>query len=215
MGKVVKRDLRKELMHLYAPSAKAVEIVNVPAFQFAMVDGALRPGEAPGTSATFHEAIQALYGISFTLKFMSKLRKENPIDYGVMALEGLWHAGTGAFEFDRSKPWRFTLMILQPDHITASMYKEALQKLKDKKDNPALEKLRFEKFREGLCVQTMHIGPYDQEPATMERMKAFADENGLRFAGRHHEIYLGDPRRAKPERLKTILRYPVKKKGGK
>lgn len=217
MGKVAKRDLRKELKHLYAPSAKAVEVVEVPAFQFAMVDGELEPGTPPGDSTVFHNALQALYGISFTLKFMSKLRKENPIDYGVMALEGLWDfgggGGGGEFEFDRTRPWRFTLMLLQPDHITRAMYKEALAKLKDKKENPALEGLRLEKFREGLCVQTMHVGPYDREPETMARMQAFAKAEGLVFHGRHHEIYLGDPRRSKPERLKTVLRHPVRRKG--
>jgi hypothetical protein len=222
MGKVAKRDFRKELKHLYGPSAKTVEVVEVPEFQFAMVDGELEPETPPGESAVFHNALQALYGISFTLKFMSKLRKENPIDYGVMALEGLWdldakggikgEGGAGKeFDFDQSRPWRFTLMILQPDHITRAMYKEALAKLKDKKDNPSLEILRLDTFREGLCVQTLHVGPYDQQQETMARMQAFAEAEGLSFHGRHHEIYLGDPRRSKPERLKTILRHPVRK----
>jgi hypothetical protein len=212
MSKTSKLDLQKELKHLYAPSAKTIELVDVPRFRYAMVDGQLEPGQAPETSLAFQDAMQALYGISFTLKFMSKLRKSNPVDYKVMALEGLWWTDARGFSFDKSEPWQFTLMIMQPEHITRKMYQEALQKLQDKKDNPALSRLRFEGFHEGLCIQTMHVGPYDQEPATIARMKSFAEESELLFRGKHHEIYLGDPRRCKPERLKTVLRQPVQKR---
>jgi hypothetical protein len=103
------------------------------------------------------------------------------------------------------------MMMMQPEHITEEMYLEALQKLKDKKGNPALSKTRFESFHEGLCIQIMHIGPYAEEPRTIEKMKTFAQENGYGLRGKHHEIYLGDPRRAKPETLRTILRHPVKR----
>jgi hypothetical protein len=209
MAKINKLDLKKDLKHLYAPSAKKIEIIEVPQAKFAMVDGELEPGQTPQTSCEFQNAIQALYGISFTLKFMSKLRKTSPIDYTVMALEGIWWTDTGEFDFDRSKTWYFTLLIMQPTHITNEMYLNALQKLKEKKDNPALAKLHFRPLKEGLCIQTMHIGPYDQEPATVQKMELFAKENGLKYQGRHHEIYLGDPRRCKPEKLRTILRHPV------
>jgi len=205
-------DLKKELKHLYAPSAKKVEIVSVPKFSFAMVDGQMKPGETPEKSPAFQEALTALYGISFTLKFMSKLRERNPIDYTVMALEGLWWVDSGEFDFDAAKTWKWTLMMMQPDHITEEMYQEALQQLRKKKGNPALSRLRFEAFREGLCVQTLHIGPYSAEPQTIERMRSFAQENGYTYCGRHHEIYLGDPRRAKPEKLRTVLRHPVEKR---
>ena len=213
MTKTEKLDLKKELKHLYAPSATKIDLVDVPTFRYAMVDSELPPGQAPTTSPDFQDAMQALYSISFTLKSMSKMRKSDPIDYTVMTLEGLWSTEGDAFDFDDSRPWRFTLMIMQPGHITPGMYEEALRQLKEKKDNPALAKLRFETFREGLCVQTMQIGPYDQEPATMARMRSFAEENGLQLHGRHHEIYLGDPRRCKPERLRTILRHPVRRVG--
>lgn len=206
-----KIDLRKKLKHLYAPSAKRVEVVDVPRFKFAMVDGAIEPGETPATSQQFQDAIGALYGASFTLKFMSKLQEHNPIDYAVMALEGLWWTDSGEFDFNKQEPWKWTLMIMQPEHITEEMYQEALRQLKKKKDNPALSKIRFESFHEGLCIQIMHIGLYSEEPQTMERMKAFAQENGYAYRGKHHEIYMGDPRRAKPERLRTILRHPVQK----
>lgn len=206
-----KIDLKKKLSHLYVPSSRFVELIEVPSFNFVMIDGRLNPGESPEISTDFSAAMTALYAISFTLKFMSKLRKENPIDYTVMAVEGLWQFGTGEFETTPSAPWDFTLMMLQPDHISEEMYAAALDQLRKKKDIPALSRVRFEPFIEGLCIQTMHIGPYAAEPATIERMKAYARENSYRYRGLHHEIYLGDPRRSKPEKLRTILRQPVEK----
>ena len=206
-----KLDLRKELKHLYAPSAKKVEVIDVPELQFVMLDGRVRLGETPETSSEFQDAFAALYGMSYTLKFMSKLRKDNPIDYTVMALEGLWWTDSGEFDLNKKEDWCWTLMMMQPDHITVEMYQEALHKLREKRDNPALPKLRLERFREGLSMQIMHVGPYSEEPHTIERMKAFAQENGYALCGKHHEIYMGDPRRAKPEKLKTVLRHPIRK----
>jgi hypothetical protein len=208
---VRKLDLRKQLKNLYVPSAKKVEIVDVPEFSFAMIDGQVEPGKTPDTSQEFQNAIQALYGISYTLKFTSKLRKKKPIDYTVMALEGLWWVDSGEFDFNKKDQWRWTIMIMQPEHITETMYQEALKQIRKKKPNPALDRLRLERFREGLSMQTMHIGPYAEEPRTIEKMKAFAQENGYSFRGKHHEIYFGDPRRTKPERLKTVLRQPIQK----
>ena len=206
-----KIDLKKEWKHLYAPSAKDVEVVDVPPFLFAMIDGTVKSGEAPATSQEFQEAIGALYGISYTLKFLSKQRTDNPIDYTVMALEGLWWTASGEFDFDTAEDWQWTLMIMQPDHITEEMFQEALQQLKKKRDSPALSRLRLERFHEGLCLQILYVGPYSTELATIEKMKAFAQEHGYRYCGKHHEIYLGDPRRASPERLRTILRQPVER----
>jgi hypothetical protein len=209
---MAKLDLRKQYKNLYSPSVKSVEMVDVPALKFAMVDGQIEPGSSPGSSAAFQEAVQALYGISFTLKFMSKLRKEDPLDYGVMALEGLWWVEDGEFDITRPEGWRWTAMIMQPDHITQAMYQEALEQLCKKKPGPGLTKLRFETFQEGLSMQILHIGPYAQEPATMDKMNAFATENGYTRHGKHHEIYMGDPRRVDPAKLKTILRHPLIKK---
>jgi hypothetical protein len=204
-----KLDLRKEYKHLYAPSPKQVEVVTVPALKFAMVDGRMEPGATPETSREFQDALGALYGISFTLKFMSKQRERNPIDYGVMALEGLWWVDSGEFDLAHKEEWNWTLMMLQPGHITARMFETALLNLYEKQDNAALEQMRLDSFREGLCIQTMHVGPYADEPRTIEWMREFAREHGYRLCGKHHEIYLGDPRRAKPEKLKTVLRHPV------
>jgi len=209
---MTKLDLRKELKYLYAPSAKKVELVDVPRFKFIMIDGAIEPGEGPGTSPAFQQAMQALYGAAYTLKFMSKLSKENPVDYPVMALEGLWWVEDGVFDINRKDNLVYTLMILHPEHITQEMFAEALDQIRKKRgDSPALARLRLEEFREGLCVQTMHIGPYATEPATVEKMDAFARENGYNMSGKHHEIYLGNPLRAQPEKLKTILRHSVAK----
>ena len=213
---MTKLDLRKELKYLYSPSAKKIEIVEVPHFQFAMLDGQIEPGQGPSTSTSFKEAMMALYGISYTLKFSAKQRKDNPIDYPVMALEGLWWIEGGEFDINKKDNWLYTVMMLQPDFITPEMFEQAREQVRKKRgDSAALTKMRFEPFEEGLCVQVMHIGPYADEPATVERMKAFARENGYRdlvdLGGKHHEIYLSDPRRADPAKLRTVLRHPVKK----
>ncbi len=131
-----------------------------------------------------------------------------------MALEGLWDAREGAFDINVKDNWDYTLMILVPDLITQELFDEALAQLREKKgDQPAFARLRLDSFEEGLCVQTMHIGPYAAELETLERMQAFMAENGysdlVGQGGKHHEIYLGDPRRAAPEKLKTVLRHPV------
>lgn len=210
-------DLKKDLKYLYAASAKKVEIVQVPRLQFAMIDGAIEKGYEPGNSPAFQEATQALYGISYSLKFMLKKRKTDPIDYPVMALEGLWWVEDGVFDITVKDNWFYTLMILQPDVITQDVFEEGRAEVRRKKgDNAPLSNLRLADFEEGSCVQVMHIGPYASEPATIERMRDFAQENGYRDligsgVGKHHEIYLGDPRKADPAKLKTILRHPVEK----
>ncbi len=130
---MIKIDLKKELKYLYAPSSKNVEVVDVPKSNFVMVDGRIEPGEAPDTSREFQEAIEALYGASFTLKFMLKRRDINPIDYTVMALEGLWWTDTGDFDFNKKEKWMWTVMIMQPDHINEEMYRKALQNSKRKR----------------------------------------------------------------------------------
>jgi hypothetical protein len=204
-----KLDLRKHYKHLYQPSAKKVEVVEVPPLRFAMIDGEIEPGHGPGTSPAFQQALQALYGISYTLKFASKHRKENPIDYTVMGLEGLWWVEGGEFDIKKPDNWRWTAMILQPDHINLEIFHEGLEQLRRKKPSSALDKLRLETFHEGLSIQIMHIGPYSNEPATIAKMDAFAQEKGYQMCGKHHEIYLGDPLRADPAKLKTILRHPI------
>jgi len=209
-------DLKKELKYLYAPSAKKVEIVQVPDFQFVMIDGAIEKGKEPGNSPAFAEATQALYSLAYTLKFMLRKRETDTIDYPVMPLEGLWWVEDGMFDITIKDNWFYTLMILQPDVITPEVFEEGVEQVRGKKgDSPNLSQLRLAHFEEGMCVQTMHIGPYATEPTTIERMRAFALENGYRDRvgpnGKHHEIYIGDPRKADPSKLKTVLRHPLEK----
>ena len=209
-------DLKKEFKHLYQPSTKKVEILQVPRLQFAMIDGAIEKGSEPGKSPMFAEATQALYSISYTLKFMLKKRKTDPVDYPVMALEGLWWVKDGMFDITIKDNWFYTLMIMQPDVITQEIFAEGLEQVRRKKgDSEMLSRIRLDHFEEGLCVQTMHMGPYATEPATVERIRAFAEENGYRDCIRedrkHHEIYLGDPRKADPAKMKTVLRHPIVK----
>lgn len=209
-------DLKKEFKYLYQPSAKKAEIVNVPRLQFAMIGGVIEKGKEPGNSPAFAEATQALYSISYTLKFMLKKRKTNAIDYPVMPLEGLWGIQDVNADVAKKDNWTFTLMIMQPDVITKDVFAEGMEQVRKKKgDLPILSKLRLSHFEEGICVQMMHIGPYATEPATIEIMRALAAERGYRDNvgpnGLHHEIYLGDPRKANPAKLKTVVRHPLKK----
>jgi hypothetical protein len=205
---LAKLDLRKQWKTLYSPPSKEPVIVEVPEFQYLMLAGAMEPGATPETSAGFGAAFGALYGAAYTLKFMSKRRARAPIDYTIMPLEGQWWAD-GQLDYDNKDNWHWNLMMLLPDHIDAAMFEAARAELRAKKDNPAIDRLRLEKLHEGLCVQVMHLGPYSDEPPTIERMHAFARDAGYELRGRHHEIYLGDPRRAAPEKLKTILRMPI------
>ena len=209
-------DLKKELKYLYAPSAKKAEIVKVPRLQFAMIDGVIEKGKEPGNSPAFAVATQALYSISYTLKVMLKKHKTNAIDYPVMALEGLWGIQDVNVDVGKKDNWSFTLMILQPAVITKDIFAEGMEQVRKKKgDSPELSKVRLSHFEEGICAQMMHIGPYATEPATIEIMRALAAENGYRDNvgpnGLHPEIYLGDPRKADPAKLKTVVRHPLKK----
>src|SRR5688572_1329046 len=210
-------DLKKQFKYLYQPSAKKIEAVQVPNLQFAMIDGAIEKGKAPGTSPGFAKATETLYSLCYTLKFMFKKRKKKAIDYPVMPLEGLWWVEDGFFDITVKDNWFYTLMIMKPEIVTKEIFEEARENVRKKKgDSELLNKVRLEYFEESLCVQTMHIGPYSTEPATMERMKEFMQENGLfdnvgPKGGKHHEIYISDPRKARPEKMKTVLRHPVAK----
>lgn len=212
-------DLKKNLKAFYQPSPKKVEFIQIPRFNFLMIDGAIEPGLEPGNSPLFEENMQALYGAAYTLKFTFKKREKDPVDYPVMALEGLWDARDGKFSMDVKDNWDYTLMILVPDLITPADFEEALAQMRARKgDLPGYACLRLASFEEGPCVQTMHLGPYATELGTLEKMQAFMAENGytdrVGKGGKHHEIYLGDPRRAAPEKLKTVLRHPVNAQAG-
>lgn len=212
-----KLDLKKQYHELYGPSARKVSVVKVPKLQFLMIDGRIEAGEAPGTSADFEAAMMATYGVAYTMKFMLKLRPQNPIDYPVMAIEGLWWVEDGTFDITVKDNWLFTLLLLTPKVATQKIFAAARDQVRRKRgDSAALGRLRLEEFSEGLCMQTMHIGPYATEPGTVERMRAFASDNGYEdlvgLGGKHHEIYMGDPRKSNPEKLKTVLRHPIRRR---
>jgi hypothetical protein len=204
-----KIDLKKEDKLLYSPSSKKFSLVEVPEQQFLMLDGKGDPN-----SPTYSQAVEALFAVAYTVKFMSK--KDPGIDYVVMPLEGLWWAeDTGAFDpetGDRDQ-WLWRAMIRQPDHITAEMVNIAVDQAKAKgKGGDRIDDIRLETFREGLSVQIMHIGPFSEEGPTIQRMhQEYIPQEGLEENGEHHEIYLSNIQRTAPERLKTILRQPVKR----
>ncbi len=200
-----KIDYKKQLKHLYAPSAKKVELVEVPQMNFLMIDGEGNPN----TSKSFSDAIEALYPLSYTLKFMVK-RAKRGVDYGVLPLEALWWADDmSAFSTGNKDAWKWTLMIMQPEFITLKMVQEATQEVQKKKKPVSLPFVRFEAFKEGKAAQIMHIGPFSEEGPTIEKVHSFIETNGSRRMGKHHEIYLSDIRRAAPEKWKTIVRQPM------
>lgn len=201
-----KLDLKKELKHLYQPSPKGVVLVEVPPMNFLMIDGKGAPG-----SESYQQSIETLYNMSYTIKFDLKKKGVGP-DFTVMPLEGLWWMeGRDDFDLEDMDNWMWTSMIMQPDHVTADHVEEAIGQVKAKKDLPLLDAIRFEAYGEGISAQIMHIGPYSEEGPTVEKIHAFVEEQGYTLHKKHHEIYLSDPRRTKPERLKTVIRHPVRK----
>ncbi len=201
-------DLRKQLKHLYQPSAKKFSVVDVPPMNFLMIDGAGNPNISPD----FQEALEALYGMSYTLKFGMKLGKygKKKVDYSVMALEGLWWMDDMTeFSLDRKDDWKWTVMMMQPDLITPDLVELAREDLRKKKDPAALPKVCFDSYHEGLSAQIMYVGPFADEGPTIQRLHEFIVKSGHQRRGKHHEIYLGDPRRTAPEKLKTVIRQPM------
>jgi hypothetical protein len=202
---MAKIDYKKEFKQLFKPSAKQVEIVEVPKMNFLMIDG---EGD-PNTSAEYQEAVEALYSIAYTLKFMVK-KGDLAIDYGVLPLEGLWWMDDmSLFSVENKDDWKWTMMIMQPDVITSRLAQTAFEEVKKKKDPVALQKMRFEAYTEGKAAQIMHIGPFSEEGPTVERVHAFIEGEGCKRRGKHHEIYLSDIRKAAPETWKTIIRQPM------
>jgi len=200
-----KIDYKKEFKSLYKVSAKKLGIVTVPKMNFLMIDG---EGD-PNTSQSFQDAVEALYPLSYALKFMVK-KGEIAIDYGVMPLEGLWWSDDmSSFSVEKKAEWKWTLMMMQPELITADMVKKAMEQVKIKKNPLSLSLVRFESFEEGEAAQIMHIGPFSEEAPTIEKLHDFITESGRERGGRHHEVYLSDIRRAAPENWKTIIRQPV------
>ena len=201
-----KLDLKKQWKHLYEPPKDKIVTVNVPPLTYLMVDGEGNPN----SSQSFQEAVEALYSLSYTLKFSLK-RSPRAIDYGVMPLEGLWWADDpNAFYLTNKDAWKWTVMILQPEFIAQREVKAAFAEVRKKKNPAALDRVRFEALEEGPSVQILYLGPFAGEAPTIQRMHDYIHAAGKELRGKHHEIYLSDPRRTAPEKLKTIIRQPMR-----
>jgi len=206
-----KIDYKKEYKDLYLPKRKPV-LIDVPPINFIAVDGKGSP-----QSEAYQNAMQLLYSLTFTIK-MSKMSGKQPegyFEYVVPPLEGLWWMKE-KWSLQKRDEWLWTSMIRQPEFVNEEVYNWAIEECKRKKPETDYSVARFFAFEEGLCVQMMHIGPYSEEPASMENMYRFIDENNLinetGTIRKHHEIYLSDPRKTSPDKLRTVLRIPVKKK---
>ncbi len=202
-----KIDFKKTMKEFYQPNPKEVVLVDVPEMQFLMIDGM----GSPGDSKEYQDALATLYPVAFKTKFLSKAKDK---DYVVPPLEGLWWADNMAdfTEGNRDK-WKWTMMIMQPDWITQDMINESISITKEKKPelSELLPKLRLERYKEGKAAQIMHIGPYSEEGPTVQKVHDFIKKEGGTFEGhehKHHEIYLSDPRKANPTRMKTVIRQP-------
>ncbi|GAB2449949.1 GyrI-like domain-containing protein [Nocardioides hungaricus] len=203
----MKLDFKRSL-DAYRARAGEFRVVRVPPLPFLMVDGHGDPNVAPA----YADALATVYPVAYRLKFASK--HELGRDYVVPPLEALWWADDmDAFTSARDKSaWDWTVMLMVPDWITSQMLDTAISKVAAKGPPAALDRLRLDRLDEGTSVQTLHVGPYDAEAATLAELHhRFLPDNGLRMTGRHHEIYLSDPRRTAPSRLRTILRQPVER----
>ncbi|WP_341956507.1 GyrI-like domain-containing protein [Microbacterium sp. LWH13-1.2] len=203
----------KKTLDAYRAKRGEFRILEVPAMQYLMIDGAGDPNTAPA----YADAVSALFPLAYTLKFES--RKTLGVDTVVMPLEGLWYApDMESFTSRRDKSaWLWTLMIMVPAHVTPEMFADAVEMVeqkasKKKQENPSLRSVRLETLDEGLCVQTLHVGSYDDEAPVLDDLHhRFIPDRGLRMTGLHHEVYLSDVRRVEPARLRTILRQPVER----
>ncbi|MFW9901042.1 MAG: GyrI-like domain-containing protein [Candidatus Thorarchaeota archaeon] len=203
----MKVDFKKSMKKFYNPSAKEIEMVEVPEMQFLMIDGM----GSPGDSKEYMDALAVLYPVAFKTKFISKAKGK---DYVVPPLEGLWWADNmDDFIEGKRDQWKWTMMIMQPDWITQDIINEAKKATMVKKPelSKLITKLRLEKYKEGKAAQMMHIGPYSEEGPTVQKLHDFIKHEGGKFEGhnlKHHEIYLSDPRKANQATMKTVIRQP-------
>jgi hypothetical protein len=198
-----KIDFKKELKQLYTAPTKEAAIIEVPEMNFLMVDGQGSP-----QSMQYQEAIEAVYPVAYTLKFA--IKKTQGIDYGVMPLEGLWWADDMSKFIENRDLWKWTAMIMQPKYVTADLFTEAVKQVRRKKAPAALDKVRFECYHEGKAAQIMHVGPFSTEGPNVQKVHEIIKGSDCQLSGKHHEIYLSDFRKTAPEKLKTIIRQPMK-----
>ncbi len=205
---MTKIDYKKELGELYKVSPTVPAVVEVPPLNYLMIDG---EGD-PNTSQAYADAVATLYTVAYTIKFAIK-KGPVAVDYGVMPLEGLWWADDmRVFDAGDKSAWKWTMMILQPPIVTAEQVADGIDAARRKKNPPAIDRIRFDRFDEGLVAQVLHVGPFSEEGPTIARLHDFIGERGA-LSGKHHEIYLSDIRRADPARWKTIIRQPMTARG--
>lgn len=204
MEKIEYKKLYKEY---YSVRRNKIEIVDVPGFDYLAIDGVGNPN----TSQEFKDAVEALYALSYSIKFMVK-KSEMAVDYGVMPLEGQWYMDDmSQFTVENKDNWKWTIMIMQPEVVTKSIIDKAIKDVKVKKKLPALDKIRFEEFTDGLSAQIMHIGPYSEEQPTIDKLHEHIKDNGFKLTGKHREIYLSDVNKTDPEKLRTVIRQPIER----
>ncbi len=201
-----KVDYKKTLKDFYQAKVNVPVVVQVPKMNFIMIDGR---GD-PNTSQEYIDAVQTLYPVAYTIKFTCKIKYGK--DFGVMPLEGLWWTENMAdFSAENKSNWLWTAMIMQPDVVTEDIYNQAVQQVREKKNPESLDKLSFASYDEGRAAQVMYVGPYSDEGPTIQELHEFIKKQGGSLDDsnkHHHEIYLGDPRRTDPSKLKTIIRQP-------
>ncbi|MCD2346531.1 GyrI-like domain-containing protein [Clostridium guangxiense] len=215
-----KLDYKKEFKDLYMPKTKP-SLIDVPAMKFIMIDGKGDPNEENGE---YSKAVELLYALSYTIKMSKKGQNkiEGYFEYVVPPLEGLWWCDEGKIDFYDKSKFHWTSMIRQPEFVTDEVFKWACSEVLKKKPQLDVSKSRFQVLKEGVCVQMMHIGPFDNEPETVNEIEDYIENNSLRNAistvskngsiRRHHEIYLSDPRKTYKQKIKTVLRIPVEHK---
>ncbi len=202
---MAKTDYKKEYKALYNPSAKEISDVSVPRMNFLMIDGV---GD-PNTSQEYVDSIQTLYPVAYTIKFA--IKKATGVDFGVMPLEGLWWSDDMSdFTSGKKDNWQWTSMIMQQECVTKEIFEKAVEEVKAKKNLVSIDKIRFESYDEGRAAQIMYIGSYSEEGPTIQRIHDSILSSGGKLSGKHHEIYLSDPRKSDPKKLKTIIRQPFK-----
>ena len=200
-----KIDYKKTLKQLYNPAKGSFQLVDVPPMNFLMVDG---KGD-PNTSVEYQQAVDALYSMAYGIKFALK---PQGYDHIVPPLEGLWWMDNKVeFNLANKPRWEWSMMIMQPEWVVPEIVEKVLVSAKKKKANALLDEIRFERYIEGFSVQIVYTGAYANEAPTIAEMHKYIRDNGYQSNGKHHEIYLGDPRKTSPERLQTILRQPIRK----
>lgn len=206
-----KLDFKKEFKELYLPKAEPA-LIDVPAMNFIMIDG---QGDPNAENGEYQQAVETLYTLAYAIKMSAKKgqQPEGYFEYVVPPLEGLWWVEGDTFDFNQRDNWRWTSLIRQPEFVTPTVFDWAVTEAHRKKPGLDFSQARLESFQEGLCVQMLHIGPYAEEPATVAKMQEYMEQQGLvdlvPLGGKHHEIYLTDPRKSTPEKMKTVVRHPV------